>query len=368
MRDVFSPPMRLLIFNFLWLSLFFASCMVPPQGTGKEQEVIRVFRPEFAEGFVVEELADSSFRITLLNLESLPDTLQQIFWKPQKINSLACLSTTHVPFIKALGHLPMLKGTGFSDLVIDPEVRAMVDRGELTNLTVGHKLDDEKVFGTEPDLLFVYPYGGEEYVKFLDAGIGCVQISEYLEKTPLGRAEWIKLFGFLFNKQEEAERLFNAIRDAYNAEAAMVRNFAQYKPTVFSGSYDGGFWYMPPGNSFAARLIADAGGRYIYADSVSSGNLILPFEKILADAQQCEFWGKIVYEKGPLTADKLTEGDARLASFRSYQNRNVFYCNAAETDYHGMAVLEPHVMLTDLVAIFHPEIQGRHAFGYFRKW
>jgi iron complex transport system substrate-binding protein len=360
--------MRMIVVYALCLSFVLFSCIEPPVKNAANLAVKRTIRPEFAEGFVIEELSDSSFRITLLNLEKLPDTLQQIRWKPQTLNSIACLSTTHLPFIKALEQLPILKGTGFSDLVIDPEVRAMIDRGEVANLTVGHQLDEEKVFGTAPDLMFVYPYGGEAYAKFLDAGIGCVQISEYLEKSPLGRAEWIRLFGVLFDKEQQADSVFQNIKSAYQAEANLVLTSAAERPTVFTGSYDGGFWYMPPGNSFAARLIEDAGGHYVYVDSISSGNLVFPFEKILTDAHDCDFWGKIIYEKGPLTAEKLTEGDARLQGFKSFQSRSVFYCNAAETDYHGQAVLEPHLMLSDMIAVFHPEIHQQHAPAYFRKW
>jgi iron complex transport system substrate-binding protein len=345
-----------------------SSCLVPQNNDTAGLSVVRTIRPEYAEGFLIQEMSDSSFRITLLNLEHLPDTLQQISWRPQEISRIACLSTTHIPFIKKLGLLHLVSGSGFTDLVVDPDVRRLIESGQIVNLTIGHKLDDEKVFGSQPDIMFVYPYGGEEYVKFLEAGIGCIQISEYLEKSPLARAEWMKLFGVLLNREREADSLFQEIRNAYLQHMDKVKSSSAERPAVFTGSYDGGFWYMPPGNSFAAALIRDAGGRYIYEDSLSGGNLVYPFEKVLADAHGCDFWGKIIFEKGPLTAEKLTEGDARLQSLKSFQNRNVFYCNAAETDYHGMAVLEPEVMLADLIAIFHPEQDTSHVPVYFRKW
>lgn len=344
------------------------SCSVDSKRPGSAHQVIRTVKPEFAEGFVIDQLADSSYRITLLDLEHLPDTLQQIRWKPQELKSIACLSTTHIPFLKALGKLSLLKGSGFTQLVVDADVREMISRGEVINLTIGHELDDEQVYGIEPDLMFVYPYGGEQYVKYLESGIGCVQISEYLEKTPLGRAEWIKVFGVLFNREQEADAIFRQIRDAYLGKKEAVAGRTEYRPSVFTGSYDGGNWFMPPGNSFAAQLIRDAGGRYIYADSVSGQNLILPFEKMLADAVHCDFWGKVIYEKGPLTAEKLIEGDSRLMAFRAFQTKQVFYCNAAESDYHGQAVLEPHIMLEDLIAIFYPDSASHHTPVYFQRW
>jgi iron complex transport system substrate-binding protein len=352
---------------FLFLLILLQACSVDGSKVDATKLAVRSIVPEYAEGFVIDKLPDSSYRITLLDLEHLPDTLQQIHWKPQDLKSLACFSTTHIPFLKALGKLSLLKGSGFTELIVDEQVRQMIDRGEVVNLTVGHDLDDEKLYGIEPELMFVYPYGGEQYLKYLESGIGCVQISEYLEKTPLGRAEWIKVFGVLLNCENEANQIFQTIEASYLEKKQSVQANAA-KPTVFTGSYDGGNWFMPPGNSFAAQLIADAGGRYIYADSVSGKNLVLPFEKMLVDAVNCDFWGKIIYEKGPLTAEKLTEGDQRLREFRAFQTKQVFYCNAAESDYHGQAVLEPHVMLADLIAIFYPDPANPHKPVYFQPW
>src|SRR5690606_31071609 len=115
------------------------------------------------------------------------------------------------------------------------------------------------------------------------------------------------------------------------------------KPTVFSASYSSGSWFAPAGNSFAAQSLMDAGADYIFSDSLKTGNIVMPFEAMYERVYNVDYWGKIIFEKGNLTLDKVKSDDPRLAQIKSFKDKNIFYCNAAETDYHGDAVLEPQI-------------------------
>jgi iron complex transport system substrate-binding protein len=330
-------------------------------------EVVTHVVPKYAKGFDWKLLSDSTVQITLFNLESKGDTLQVIRWKQRPINRMACLSTTHIPFIAALQGLPMVKGCGFADRIMDVNAQQMVASQQILNLTNGNELDPEVVFSIEPDLLFVYPFGGKAYDKFLSKGIGCVQISEYLEKHPLGRAEWIRLFGCLLNRQQQADSLFTSIEARYViARDSIARSISQ-RPRVFAGSMDGDRWAVPSVNSYLATIMHDAGAQYIFTDSSATGNLVLPFESFYAAAATADFWGKIIYDKNPLSADVITQGDNRLREIPAFKNRHVFFCNALETDYHGQALLEPHVLLSDLAHIFSDSIVQAE-YSYFKPW
>ena len=354
---------------YLIFILALSGCFLPygDENVQPKAHVVKITRPDYAKGFELQLMSDSSYRIVFLDLEHAGDTLQIILWKKKNIERVACLSTTHIPFLAALGRTDIIKGTGFADLVINQDLKQRIDRGEIINITSGHELDAEMVYKIEPELMFVYPYGGAGYEKYLDAGIGCVQISEYLEDTPLGRAEWIKVFGALLNCSEKADSIFKDITTKYMALQNLASNSTS-RPTVFTGSYDAGNWFMPPGNSFVSRLISDAGGAYLYQDSIAQGNLIVPFESLYMKAYQADFWGKILYQKGELTEAKLTEDDQRMGNIHSFQTRQVFYCNAAETDYHGQAIIEPQVLLADLIKVLHPELLPEYQSVYFKKW
>ncbi len=329
--------------------------------------VVDHIRPRYAQGFDWKVLADSSYLITIFNLESPGDTLQVIRWKKRSMERLASLSTTHIPFFTALEGLQQLKGVGFADRLPEGEAKRLFDNNDLINLTSGNELEPEAVFSIEPDLLFVYPFGGKSYDKFLSHGIGCVQVSEYLEKHPLGRAEWIRLFGCLLNKQTLADNVFAQLEQEYVSLRDSIAKRVSNRPVVFAGSMDGDRWAVPSANSYLATLIYDAGGSYLFSDSSATGNLVLPFESFYQSASKADFWGKIIYEPNPNSPDVITQGDNRLRELKAFGNHHVFVCNAMQTDYHGQAVMEPHQLLLDLHQIFeNSEFSGSNR--YFKPW
>jgi len=361
--DGFVALSLILVIALLWV----ACTPGKPTERAAQADVIEHVTPAYAKGFDWKVLADSTIQITLFNLESEGDTLQVIHWNPRAIERLASLSTTHVPFFESLHCLELLRGVGFADRLPDGETKSRFESGELLNLTTGNELEPEAVFSIQPDLLFVYPFGGKSYDKFLSKGIGCVQVSEYLERHPLGRAEWIRLFGCLLNKQAEADREFAHIEREYCTLRDSISIRVMKRPVVFAGSMDGDRWAVPPANSYLAALIYDAGGEYLFKDSTSSGNLILPFESFYEAASKADCWGKIIYEPIANSADVITQGDERLRALPSFQNHRVFACNAQLTDYHGRALLEPHLLLRDLSRIFSEDTLSID-YSYFRPW
>jgi iron complex transport system substrate-binding protein len=239
--------------------------------------------------------------------------------------------------------------------------------GDLINLTLGNDLDEELIYSIEPELFFVYPFGDKSYNQFLSKGIGCVQISEYLENHPLGRAEWIRLFGCLLNKQKLADSLFVTIEKQYSQLRDSIDRMQPKRPVVFAGSMDGDRWALPSGNSYLASLIYDAGGSYLFSDSSKTGNLVLPFETFYDAAFHADFWGKIIYEERFEYSTQITDGDDRLRQLPAFSQKGVFACNAMITDYHGRALLEPSVLLSDLNAIFNRKTP-QNGFTYFQPW
>jgi len=329
--------------------------------------VVESFQPRYAKGFDWKKLADGTYQITLFNLESPGDTLQVIRWQPRDLERIACLSTTHIPFLSALDCLQKVKGAGFADRLMDAKAKRLFENDELISLTTGNELEPEAVFSIAPDILFVYPFGGKSYDKFLSKGIGCVQVSEYLEKHPLGRAEWIRLFGCLLGKQASADSIFNQIESSYVALRDSISGNITNRPIVFAGSMDGDRWAVPSANSYLATLLYDAGAHYVFSDTSATGNLVLPFESFYAAASSADYWGKIIYDDNAATSASILEGDNRLRELSAFKNQKVFVCNALLTDYHGQALLEPHHLLLDLHRIFESSevSEGNH---YFKPW
>jgi iron complex transport system substrate-binding protein len=290
------------------------------------------------------------------NLISLPDS----GW-----SALATLSTTHLAYFWKLNALDAVAGTAYADWVRNEEVKARLADGRIADLSGEKEIDFEMTVAKAPDALIVYPYGGTDYSRFEQVNIAIVPFAEYLETHPLGRAEWIKVVGFLTGFEAKASDAFAAIEQGYR-EANLQAAYRSNRPTVFTGSHDNGMWYAPPGNSFIAQFIRDAGGNYLFDEVKQRGNLEMDFEVLLTRAQQADYWGKVVFEEGQLTLDDLRADDERYAALPAFENGNVFYCNAAETDYFGDAIVEPEAILRDLIAILHPEILPEHRYRYFQ--
>lgn len=348
-------------------SILFLFACSPTQNDNTQTTAIEIYKPEYAKGFEIQLNSDSSKTIVLYNLERPGEVLQKIHWRPREISRIACASSTHISMIDRLGRIDDIKGVTVAELVKNKHARQRIDNGEILNITTGEEIDTEIVLSLNPQLLFLYPFGGYNIEKFLKKGIGCVQVSEYLEQHPLGRAEWIKVFGVLLGESEKADSAFNRIKNSYVELKSKVDTAEVQRPEVFYASYSNGSWFAPPGNSFIAQLINDAGATYIFSDSLKTSNLILPFETLFARVYNVDYWGKITYESGDLTLDKIINEDKRLSEIQSVKNKNVFYCNTAETDYHGDALVEPEVILADLISIFHPRLLPQYQQVYFKK-
>jgi iron complex transport system substrate-binding protein len=140
------------------------------------------------------------------------------------------------------------------------------------------------------------------------------------------------------------------------------------KPTVFANTPFEGTWYMPGGQSFTAQLLADAGADYLWADDESTGTLFLDFETVFDQAATADYWINIGFFGG--LAD-LTAADERFSDFAAYQNNGVYNNDARTNDFGGNdfyegGVANPHLVLADLIKIFHPELLPDHEFVYYR--
>jgi iron complex transport system substrate-binding protein len=354
-------------FNSIVILLFTCvlnGCQSPNPSTSPE--VVSTWIPEYAMGFHIDSLSDGSKRLVLFNLEHFPDTLETIDIAAPKNYKLTCMSTTHLAMLRHLKLLNHVQAVGFADMVRNPEVRALIDAGKIQNLTNSEDISTEMMVALQPDYFFVYPFSHTSYAQIAEKGIRCVPVSEYLETHPLGRAEWIVFFGALLHEEQNAHLFFNQIKQDYEALASRVSAANDSIPTVFTGSSEQGMWYAPSGNSFVGHLLQDAGARYIYADSLKPGNLSLPMEKLISDAYRCDYWGKVIYTPGEPNLQSILDDDGRLAKIKSYQAGRIFYCNASETDYFGDALMEPQVLLADLVHVFHPQLNPEHQPVFFK--
>ena len=280
--------------------------------------------------------------------------------------NVATWSTTHVPFVRAVGGQDQWVASGYLDRVAGEQNESRKPLGGDAGL------DEEMLLVSGADVLTSYPFGDPMLGVEGRTGVPVMAMAEYAEGHPLGRAEFIKVFGWLTGYIETAEAAFSDIETAYLEAKRIAARAAEEegRPVVFAGSSKGGKWTAPSEDGLVARLLQDAGAAYAFqgADAGRMGiekvgaNYEVETEQCALLAAQCDAFGKVVY-----APEGWTVGQARMeAPWFDFDGRLAFHCNTAEVDYFGEAIMEPHVMLADLVALFHPSTGARSGV-YFKS-
>ena len=277
------------------------------------------------------------------------------------IDSFVSLSSTYLPFLEQLDELDSLVAVDTADYIYNADVRSWVENGRVATIGSVATFDLETVVELAPDLIMTS-------VTLEQAGLPVVINSDYLEQDPLGRAEWGKFIAAFYEKEVEADQIFDAMVAKYEEAKALVADRTD-KATVFLNTAYEGTWYMPGGESFAAILLRDAGADYLWSDLEGTGAMPIDFEVVVERAKDADFWLNVGFASD---LAGLTAMDPRYADFRAFQEGNVFNNNAritemGGTDYYESGIANPDVVLMDLIAIFYPDLAGGHELFYYRQ-
>lgn len=287
------------------------------------------------------------------------------------VRRMICLSSTHLGFLAEIDSLDGVVGVMSRSTVASQQVLDAIDAGTMREVGEGPQFDVETALALRPDLVVIFGVSEsdlETYRALERAGIPVLVCADYTESTPLGRAEWVKLFGLLTGKLKVAEARFGEIRDAYE-ELAKESRIAEPKPTVLLNAAFQGVWYVPGGDSYMAHFLADAGTRYLWADDRDERVKHLSFEAVLAKARDADYWLNVGFWRS------LAEGkanDERYALFRPFQAGEVYNHfrdrgGATGSDFYERGAVRPDLVLADLVKIFHPTLVPDHSFIWYEK-
>ena len=186
-----------------------------------------------------------------------------------------------------------------------------------------------------------------------------------METNPLGRAEWMKFFGMLFDREAVADSIFSSVADNYNRLAATVKN-VPHRPTVISETVTSGVWYVPGGASYKATLYADAGADYPWADDTSAGSLQLDFAQVLDKAQNADFWLLTTYGY-ELTRRAMLDIYPHNDQFAAFGKGSVYYFNSAVVPLFEETAFHPDLLLKEYIGIFHPDKVPGYELSYFKR-
>ncbi|PLS68023.1 MAG: ABC transporter substrate-binding protein [Cyanobacteria bacterium M5B4] len=288
------------------------------------------------------------------------------------ISSIVILSTTHLPHLEKLELLDRLVAMSNLELIYGAELQTRLKQLGVKDLGRGNTVNVEQILALRPGLVTAYGTGStdrDRHPKLLEAGLKVALNAEYMESSPLGRAEWLKFTALFFNEEKQANQIFAEMETRYNKMAAIART-AKTQPTVVTGFHRNGTWYMAGGKSYVAQYLRDAGANYLWQNDATRGSNPLSFEAVYRRGRSADFW--INVSQDWRSKEDILKADVRYRDFRAWQTGNVYIPNArisptGGNDYWQSGIANPDVILADLVKIFHPELLPSHQLFYYQK-
>jgi len=301
----------------------------------------------------------------------VPDSLQEYPFIPVPVSRVVAMSTTHLAMISALDREASVVGASGTGFIYNSRLQDLVRKGRIREVGSSQGVNFETLVSVRPDVVFVYGVDGSllpAVEKLEELGLRVVYCAEYLESHPLGKAEWIRFFASFYGLEAAADSFFLRIREQY-AQLRSMAEEAGHRPSVLLGLPWKDTWYVAGGESFAAGLIRDAGGRYLWDDLETAEAVPLDLESVYARAVGADIW---INPGAAASLEELVGFDRRFGSLPALQSGKVYNNNARMSpeggnDYWESATVRPDRVLADLISILHPEILPDHSLFYYRE-
>ncbi len=284
------------------------------------------------------------------------------------IQSVVVNTFSYFEFLQQFGELDKVTGVTDGHRVYNPVVLQKIRENEIQDLGDPFTPNVEKTLMLKSDAIIKSAYAQQDTYneRLLTAGIPIIYSLEWMETSPLARAEWIKLVAAFFDKEAEAERIFNEIESRYSDQIETVKN-ATKRPAVLAGDNFQDTWYVPGGKSFNAVLFSDAGLDYFYKDNPESGSIGLDIESVLTQFGNADYW----FGCDADSYDELARKDKKYTLLKSVKNRQVYnnrnrITPSGGNDYFESAIANPDLVLSDLIKAVHPELLPTAEFTYIK--
>jgi len=373
---------KIVAFLITFSCLFIISCS--PQKVEKQEvkNIEQKIQIKYANGFDIQHFDNYSVLIIKTPYPNAKEQFEYVLI-PKKdsihkstqieipIKEIVATSTTHIPMLELLGVEDKLVGFQSTQYISSEKTRALIDKGSVKELGKEFSMNTEILFDLNPDVVigFSMTKTNKTYNLIEQHGIPVIINGDWLEETPLGRAEWIKFFGALFDKEQEADSIFKRIEHDY-LSAMKVAKQANKQSTILSGAImRNDVWSLPAGESFVAQFLEDANLNYLWKDTEGKGSLNLSFESVFDKAQNADYW----IAPGYFSSKKqMLEANKHYADFTSFQNNRI-YTPSTKTGktggviYFELAPTRPDLVLKDIIKITNPELLPNYELTFFEQ-
>ncbi len=270
-------------------------------------------------------------------------------------------SSVHTALMKELGRFDALAGVTDAQYFTDAEVVNGLQNGTIADCGSSMGPTVEKVIEMSPDAILLSPYQDATYGQITKLDIPIIECADYMEFTPLGRAEWIKFYGELLGRRAMADSIYRAVEKAYcEIRQSCSRQSPSKRTKVLTEMVLSGVWNVPGGQSYMSQMIQDAGGLYPWADEPSTGSLNLDFNQVLAVAQDADVW--LIKSFFIHSLADLKGAYSLNDQFRAFQRHQVYVCDTNESHLFERFPFHPEVLLQEYADIFAHRTQNLQFF------
>lgn len=241
--------------------------------------------------------------------------------------------------------------------------------------------DIERIIALKPEAILLSPFensGG--YGKLDKLHVPIIEAADYMESSPLGRAEWMKFYGMLFGNEEgrvkreeeknngisgscepKADSLFAKIEKEYLKLKAEAAGYPKGL-SILTERKTGNVWYVPGGQSTIGILLKDANARYIFEDDEHSGSLAMSPEQILAKGKQVDVWAFKYFGGAPLSQAQLLQEYDGYKALAAFSRGNIYQVDTSTVPYFELTSFHPELLLREFIILAHGERFGKLRF------
>ena len=290
--------------------------------------------------------------------------------KDLPLTNIITETTAAVAYLNELGALNTIKGVVDPNYIYNQEISRKIANKSIIEAGTSNELYLETILKYKPQLIIASSNPG--FAKFHqhleEHGIKILYIDEYKEDNPLGRLEYLKVFGALLNKEDQAKNTVNKIVNNYDSIKKIIQINGKGNIKTLLNKMYGDIWYLPTGNLLQAKIIDDAKGNYIFKNKDGNNSLNLTFEEVYTQGKDANYWLNTSYT----SLEQMKAAYPNYTWFDAYKQGNIFNPdkrsnkNGAQ-DYYEQGIIRPDIVLNDLGKIFYPHLFPNYELYFYRQ-
>lgn len=277
-------------------------------------------------------------------------------------------TTAHCKLLEMLGVATSIVGVADAKYIHIPTIQERIKSKQIVDCGDAMAPLTEKMIVLHPQALLVSPFenSGGEYRKVESLGCPIIELADYMETSPLGRAEWMKFYGMLFGCEQRADSLFAIVDSSYQA----LKQHAWRMPqgaSLLTERKMGSVWYVPGGKSTIGQMIVDAHGKYAFSNDTHSGSLPLSFEEVLEKAGNSNIWALKYNGDKPMRKNDLLAEYYGYSALSAFQHGVIYGCNTMLKPFYEETPFRPDYLLQDFMIMLHPKVSCFGKLRYYER-